>query len=93
MVTIRTPRAFGVLIRRARQDRGWTQADLAEKLGKSSQWVLNVEKGVSGLSLVTLLDLLRMFDLKLDVTPAVSTAQEKENLRVALDLLGDGGAS
>ena len=36
---------LGRLIRDARTTRGWSQSELADKVGKSRQWVLQVEKG------------------------------------------------
>src|SRR5438309_707332 len=36
---------LGQLIRDARTTRGWSQSELADKVGKSRQWVLQVEKG------------------------------------------------
>lgn len=36
---------LGSAIRRLRHDRGWTQADLAERAGVTRQWVVAIEKG------------------------------------------------
>ena len=41
---IRTPRDLGAAIRDRRR-RGWSQRELAEKVGASRQWVNEVEKG------------------------------------------------
>ena len=42
---IRTPRDLGAAIRDRRQQRGWSQRELAERVGASRQWVNAVEKG------------------------------------------------
>ena len=42
---IRTPRDLGAAIRDHRRRRGWSQRELAEKVGASRQWVNEVEKG------------------------------------------------
>ena len=42
---IRTPRDLGAAIRDRRRRRGWSQRELAEKVGASRQWVNEVEKG------------------------------------------------
>ena len=42
---IRTPRDLGAVIRDRRQRRGWSQRELAERVGASRQWVNAVEKG------------------------------------------------
>lgn len=38
-------RGLGAAIREARADRGWTQADLAERAGVSRAFVLDIERG------------------------------------------------
>lgn len=40
-----TPHLFGRAVRLARQRKGWTQADLAEAMGVSRQWVVGLEAG------------------------------------------------
>ena len=42
---IRTPRDLGAAIRDRRRRRGWSQRELAEKVGVSRQWVNEAEKG------------------------------------------------
>ena len=41
----RPPRDLGATIRDRRRRRGWSQRELAEKVGASRQWVNEVEKG------------------------------------------------
>ncbi|MBL9116828.1 MAG: helix-turn-helix transcriptional regulator [Verrucomicrobiaceae bacterium] len=42
---LRTPVDIGYLIRDQRKSRGWTQADLAARLGVSRLWVVQLEQG------------------------------------------------
>ena len=42
---IRTLRDLGAAIRDRRRRRGWSQRELAKKVGASRQWVNEVEKG------------------------------------------------
>ena len=45
MRPIRTPRDLGLAIRRARADRGWTQADLADRANVGRPWLSELEGG------------------------------------------------
>lgn len=42
---IRTSRELGLELRRARSDRGWSQAELAKRAGVSRPWLSEVEGG------------------------------------------------
>jgi len=42
---IRTPRDLGAVIRERRRELGWGQQVLANKIGVSRQWVIEIEKG------------------------------------------------
>ena len=42
---IRTPIDLGALIRERRRRNGWDQQTLADKIGVSRQWVIEIEKG------------------------------------------------
>ena len=44
-MNIRTPLDLGAAIRDRRRRRGWSQRELAEKVGASRQWVNEIEKG------------------------------------------------
>ena len=47
MHTLRRPEDFGALIRSARNARGLSQKQLADKLGTSRWWVVEMERGKS----------------------------------------------
>ena len=42
---IRTPTDLAALIRERRRHHGWDQQSLADKIGVSRQWVIEIEKG------------------------------------------------
>lgn len=45
LLPARSPMRLGLAIRRLRQDRGMTQAQLAAAAGVSRQWLIALEKG------------------------------------------------
>lgn len=57
---IRTPTDLGAFLRRLRLDRGWTQAELAEELGVSRQYVVELEGGKPNLYSDRLFQALRL---------------------------------
>jgi HTH-type transcriptional regulator/antitoxin HipB len=75
---VRTVRELGVAAREARLRRGMTQADLADSLGVSREWVVRLEKGHPGLQAQLVLDAMAAAGLTVAVTvasddPATST--------------------
>lgn len=52
-------------IRALRKKRGWTQKDLADRLGKTQPWINKIENNYSGFSLQTLKELASVFDVAL----------------------------
>jgi HTH-type transcriptional regulator / antitoxin HipB len=63
----RTPRQLGNLIRRARKQRGWSQSQLAERVGIRQGTISLIEKGNPATRVDTLLALLAALDLELQV--------------------------
>lgn len=49
--------AIGNRIKLAREDMGWTQEELAEKIDLSTQFISTIERGVAGASLGTVIRL------------------------------------
>ena len=45
MPTINTPQDIGQTIRSRRKQLGWDQAKLADQVGVSRQWIINIEQG------------------------------------------------
>jgi transcriptional regulator with XRE-family HTH domain len=50
---------FGIKVRAARQARGWTQEELAERSGMAAVQISRVERGVREVRLTTLLRIAR----------------------------------
>jgi transcriptional regulator with XRE-family HTH domain len=65
---VRTMRELGALVRSARTARGMTQADLAERLQMSRDWVVRLEKGHPRLEAQRVLDALRVVGVNLEAT-------------------------
>jgi len=63
----RTPRQIGNLIRRARKQRGWSQSQLAERVGVRQGTISLIETGNPATKLETLLAILAALDLELQV--------------------------
>lgn len=63
---IKTVGALGELVRDQRKQRGWSQSQLAEKVGVSRLWVGQFENGKETVELGLVLKALRALDLTLD---------------------------
>lgn len=50
-------RAFGRVLRRLRENQGWTQDELAERTDSSQNYVSNLERGLKGPSLIRVFEL------------------------------------
>lgn len=70
----RTVRDLGALVRSSRRAQGLTQADLAEQLNVSRDWVVRLEKGHPRLEAQKVLDALEALGLLLDVRQGQVTA-------------------
>ncbi len=62
------------LIRRHRRELGLTQMDLAERVGASRHWVMQLERGKPGVSLEMVLKATAALGLICDLRPAGATA-------------------
>ncbi|MFC8598833.1 MULTISPECIES: helix-turn-helix domain-containing protein [unclassified Isoptericola] len=60
---------LGSLLRRARKDKGITQAQLATTVNVSRQWIIAAEAGAPTARLDLVLDALRAVDLVVDIVP------------------------
>ena len=58
------PQAFGVAVRTLRQERDWSQDDLADASGLQPTYVSDLERGVRSPGLVTQQRLAQAFGLK-----------------------------
>lgn len=62
-----TPFLMGQSIRIAREQRGWTQAELARRVGVSRQWIISLEQGSPNARLGLVLSTLGHLDLTIDL--------------------------
>lgn len=62
---IRYRRDVGALIRDHRKRKGWTQEELATKLGKTRRWMTKVELGQTNPDISSILRALHLLDLAL----------------------------
>ncbi|MBX3250299.1 MAG: helix-turn-helix transcriptional regulator [Myxococcales bacterium] len=84
----RTPEDVGSLIREQRLARGMTQAQLAQAIGASRQWVVDLERGKSTLALGLVLRAVTAVGLSLRVetstTPALAAGHPVIDLDAVL---------
>lgn len=77
---VRTPQDIGLTIRDRRIERGLDQAELAQRMGVSRQWLVEIEKGKPRAEIGLVLRALRELDLDVwlgdlpvpDTTPVVN---------------------
>ena len=60
---------IGILVRDQRQQRGWSQGELAEKVGVSRLWIGQLEKGKESVEAALVLRTLHALGLALNATP------------------------
>jgi transcriptional regulator with XRE-family HTH domain len=70
---VRTARDLGSAVRDARLRRGWTQAELADRIGASRQWVVSFERGKATAEVGTALRAIAALGAVLDVVPTPNT--------------------
>ena len=62
---------IAALVRQARQDRGWTQVQLAEHSGVSRDWIIALEKAKPSLEIALVLRTLKALNLSLKMERSV----------------------
>lgn len=82
----RTPRDLGLLIREQRRKLGLEQRDLAERVGSSRQWIVEVEKGKPRAELGLVLRTLSALELDLDISPRGEPRGAAPNTAWSIDL-------
>ncbi|MFL6099855.1 MAG: helix-turn-helix transcriptional regulator [Actinomycetales bacterium] len=70
---VRTARELGVVVRRTRRRLNMTQAELAERVGVTRQWVASVEGGKANPHLKALLSVGEVLGLELELTTTSSS--------------------
>ena len=82
IMIVRTARDLGAVVRDARLQRGWTQAELAERIDASRQWVVALEHGKSTAELGSALRAITALGLVADLVaaPAVDSGIDLDRL-------------
>lgn len=82
---LRTPNEIGHLVRDRRKARGWTQDQLATRLGVSRLWIVQLEQGKATVQLGLVMRTLNELDvpLQVDLQPQ---SQSGMRLNDAIDL-------
>lgn len=84
---VRSPAALGAVIRDRRRELGLEQRTLAEKVGVSRHWVMDVERGKPGAEVGLVFRALRVLGIVLDAGPA--PVGPKDRPKIDLDALVD----
>jgi HTH-type transcriptional regulator/antitoxin HipB len=83
---IRTVADVGLVLRERRRELGLTQAELAERIGASRQWIIRVEQGNQRSDVGLVLKAIAALRLTLDVRGDGDTAPpERKTGRVDID--------
>ena len=69
--------ALGDAVLRARVQRGWTQADLAHRVGTKQANISRIEAGLSNPTLKLIQKIIQILDLELTFAPVPSTTSSK----------------
>jgi len=86
MDVLRTSRDLGLVIRQRRKSLRWDQAQLAERVGVSRQWVIEMEKGKPRAELQLVLRTLNVLGLVLTVDTVAGEASSTASSEMPLDL-------
>ena len=70
IMIVRTARDLGAAVRDARLGQGWTQAELADRIGVSRQWVIALEQGKASAELGTALRAVAALGMVADLVDA-----------------------
>ncbi|HBJ87876.1 MAG TPA: transcriptional regulator [Verrucomicrobiales bacterium] len=84
---IKTPKEIGLLVRDRRKARRWTQDALAQRLGVSRLWVVQLEQGKSTAQIGLVLRALNELDvpMQVDITPKDPAARVAASGGIDLD--------
>jgi HTH-type transcriptional regulator / antitoxin HipB len=94
-VPVRTARDLGAVIKRMRQERGFSQAALAKEVGVHQPKISAVEKGAPGVRVGLVLQILRTLDLDLLIIAGSEQTKPRKKGRAHgefdLDAIADTG--
>ena len=75
---IQNAKGLGLAIRQRRKDLGLDQQELADQIGVSRQWLIQVEKGKSSAQVGLILRTLKALSLELQITDKLETPNDKD---------------
>jgi HTH-type transcriptional regulator / antitoxin HipB len=84
---IRSPSDLGALIRGTRRQLGLEQSALAEKIGVSRQWIIEIEKGKPRAAIGLILRTLNALDICLDARTEPAGKAKTSHSKVDLDAI------
>jgi HTH-type transcriptional regulator / antitoxin HipB len=84
---IRSPSELGALIRARRRQLGLDQSELAEKVGVSRQWIIEIEKGKPRAAIGLILRTFNALDIFLDARDSPAQKTKPPAHEVDLDAL------
>lgn len=85
-MVLRTPIDFGYLIRDRRRQRSLSQQHLADMVGVSRQWVVDIERGKPRAELALVLRTLNVLDIGLEVAGTVPAVEAPAIPEASIDL-------
>lgn len=86
MPTISTPQDIGQTIRTRRKQLGWDQAKLADQVGVSRQWIINIEQGKPRAEIGLILRTLHVLDLPVYIGTVSDTEKRHSSQSTAIDI-------
>ncbi|WP_092258937.1 helix-turn-helix domain-containing protein [Corynebacterium cystitidis] len=72
--TVETVAELAAAIRQRRLEQDWTQQQLAEKIGCSRKWVIDLEQGKTTVELLPVLDAISVLGLEITLSVKAETA-------------------
>lgn len=78
---------LGLAIKQAREERGWTQAYLAEMVGRTDRTIMNIENKGQHPSFNVFFKLVTMFDISVDQFFYTENQRGGESCRKQIDIM------
>ena len=78
---------LGLAIKQAREERGWTQAYVAELVGKTDRTIMNIENKGQHPSFNLFFQLVTMFDISVDQFFYTEGQRGEESCRKSIDVM------
>lgn len=87
---IRTPSDLGAAIKDRRRQRGLNQAQLADEIGTSRQWLIDVEKGRPGAEIGLVFRALNALGLEISIAQDSIKAKGRRGTHIDIDAIVAG---